>query len=256
MKRIAICILLFTLLLAFSPLALSASATKIMPHQQAVWDDGCIFTDAEISALDALAQELYGELGCGFVVITTLDFDSKAEFEIFGKGVDALYQGDYCAIVIFVPSYGGSFGALDDVLEFETYTSGSMTDRVSMNKLQRIMDHIEQDVKYGNAYNGVAQYFREMAEAHRIGKGPRALLIGAIVGLVAGGIMVLVIVIAYKRKSRSASYPLEEYTRLYLTVTHDTFLYRNVVRTARSNSSGGGGGGRSGGGGGRSGGRR
>ena len=92
--------------------------------------------------------------------------------------------------------------------------------------------------------------------AHRIGKAPRALLIGAIVGLAAGGIMVLVIVIAYKRKSRSASYPLEEYTRLYLTATHDTFLYRNVVRTARSNSSGGGGGGRSGGGGGRSGGRR
>jgi uncharacterized membrane protein YgcG len=256
MKRIAICILLFTLLLAFSPMALSVSATKIKLPQQAVWDEACIFTDAEISALDALAQELYGELGCGFVVITTFDFYSTAEMELYGKGVDALYQGNYCAIVIFVPSYSGGSGALDGVLEFETYTDGSMTDRVSMNKLQRIMDHIEQDVKYGSAYDGVAQYFREMAEAHRIGKAPRALLIGGVVGLAAGGIMVIAIVISYKRKSRSASYPLEEYTRLYLTTTHDTFLYRNVVRTVRNNGSGSGGRSGGGGGGGRSGGRR
>ncbi len=253
MRKVLSCILLFTLLFCLMVLPTEA---ETLPQKQAVWDDAGIFNAGEESELESLARRLYDERGSGFVVITTLDWYSDAESELYERSIPSLYGGDYCAIVIFVSGYFTGSTSVSVPHEFETYTEGSMTSRVSDGKLQRIMDHIESDVKTGDTCQGVKQYFEEMASAHKVGKAPRGILIGAVVGVIAGLIMFLSVKISYGRQSRSPSYPLNENAKLYLTEEHDHFRNRFVTRTVRSSSSSGGGGRSGGGGGGRSGGRR
>ena len=58
------------------------------------------------------------------------------------------------------------------------------------------------------------------------------VLIGIIVGLVAAALSILGVVLAYRRKNRSPSYPLDQFTDLHLTEQADRYLYtRTTTRT-------------------------
>ncbi len=56
-------------------------------------------------------------------------------------------------------------------------------------------------------------------------------LISVAIGAAVGGIVVLIIVLRYRRKSRSPSYPLRDFTSLTLTREQDIFLGKSVVIT-------------------------
>ena len=63
------------------------------------------------------------------------------------------------------------------------------------------------------------------------------ILIGCIGGAVAAVSTAIGVVCSYKRKSRSAQYPLDRYASMKLTSRADIFLSRHVTRTKISSSS-------------------
>ncbi len=237
---VLLCILLFT------PTLTVLGGTPATP---AVYDGADLLTDEEEATLQALSDTLKEETdGAACVVITTFDFYSNAIFELEKCGVPETFAHDYAAVVIFV-SFSGT-------IEFETYTEGSMTSRISDGKLQTIMDHIEQDIKYGDVMQGISTYFHEMTDAHTAGHTGTFIIVGAVLGVVTFLAILIGVVVSYKRKSRSPSYPLSDFTQLYLTEESEHFRTKVVTVTHVSSSSGSSGRGGGGGGGGRSGGRR
>ncbi|MBQ1260955.1 MAG: hypothetical protein IIX96_02990 [Clostridia bacterium] len=114
-----------------------------------------------------------------------------------------------------------------------------------------ILDHedVYDNLKAGRIYEGIIGFLNVAAQelgtpaAHNA----RAITVAAVISLLIGGIAATVVVVKYKRKLKSPSYPLERYARLSVTHASDKFLTRNVTRVKIQSSSGGG---RSGGGGG------
>lgn len=58
------------------------------------------------------------------------------------------------------------------------------------------------------------------------------VLIGILVGLLAAVISIVGVILAYRRKNRSPSYPLDQFTKLNLSEKEDRYLYtRTTTRT-------------------------
>jgi hypothetical protein len=144
-----------------------------------------------------------------------------------------------------------------DSYYYDIYTYGTAYTRLSDSDIDYILDHesVYDNIKSGRIYEGILGFI-EVASG-RLGtvseENTKTLVIAGVISLTVGGIIALLVVISYKRKLKSPSYPLEKYARLNLTHRTDTFISRNVTRVKiqTSSSSGGrSGGGRSGGGGG------
>ncbi len=246
-------LLLSSLLL---PVMASAEETRV------VYDYADHLSVEEEASLTALAEKYRASLGKNRVaVVITDDYYSDAETEARNLGFTS--RSDSCFIlVVFLPqAHYHTYG-------YETYTLGDMSRFISDSDYKKIDldDEMYTAIKSGRVYDGCTRFLtlvgEESAEISSRKLGRVLLIIGIslLLGGVAGALSVFLVWRSYNRKSRSTSYPLNDFTRLNLTVERDLFINKTVVRTRISTSSGGGrsggGGGFSrGGGGGRSGGR-
>lgn len=182
------------------------------------------------------ARELLG--GADIVVIVTDDFDSDVKTQLARHGY-ASSDKDVIGLTVFCSG---------TTYEFDIGTWGSMSDTLSVKRLNQIMDVIEADVKAGRLFEGACKFVDATAEqyAKAIKKQNRnpflvALPVALVIGVVAGGVAVLCVVFSYRKKNRTPSYPLDRFARLYLSVERDVFLGSSVVKTkiVQSSSSGG-----------------
>lgn len=137
------------------------------------------------------------------------------------------------------------------VYYYELYTYGAGWDLISDYDADYILDYddVFYSIKGGELVDGISAFTSvttdvivENRESERIS----AIVWPIVIGLLAGGGAVIFVVVKYKRKLKSPSYPLSKYATLNLTYSDDSFLGSNVTRT-RINTSSGGGGGRRGG---------
>lgn len=248
-------ICLLTVLLLSLTLVFAASADSAPYDERVVYDNnGLLNPDEEAEIRQAVAGVRPLIEDASVVVICASDFDSTAEQELAKLGYDSP-SDNVAGLVIF---------ASGSKYEFEIYTYGNMTRYISNSKIDDINDAIISDIHAGRFLKGAKTFVSMISAAYadgiptpmRVSTKVVIVIVAALVsGLLAGGIPVLVLIFKYRKKNRSASYPLNEYTRLYLTNQKDEFMYHTVTKVkVVSSSSGGSGGGHSGGGG-RSGGR-
>lgn len=223
------------------------------------WSYTTPLTDAEISDLSALAAGQSDRVGnTDFLVVFAADWTSDAETELRRNGYSSAKQNVIGLVIWF---NGAKY-------ETELYTYGDMSRYINDNAIKTLKSEVDADAKAGRLYEATRTLIVRSAEMMAKGKlenPPRtrgqqvllSLVIGLISGTVAGGIAVLIVVLKYRKKNRSASYPLEQFANLTLTLERENFLYHTVVKTPIStgSSSGGGSGSGGGGGGGRSSGR-
>lgn len=215
------------------------------------WGDAPL-TEADVAALTALAAGQTDKVGnTDFLVVFASDWESTAKEELRDNGYSSRRQN---VIGLVVWNNGARY-------ETELYTYGDMSRYITDAEIQTLKSEVDADAKAGRMYGAVETLIVRSAEMLAAGKAanpPRtigekvrlSLILGLVAGAVSGGVAVLIVVLRYRKKNRSASYPLEQFANLTLTLERDIFLYNTVTKTAIPTSTGG----RSGGGGGHSGG--
>ncbi len=252
---------LLLLLMLGALLSFSAAATPAA-ELTTVYDYANVFSSEEEAELNLLAEGYQSKLVEGnILIVITDDFRSNAEAEAEKLGFSS--RSDSCfLLVVFVDD--------NRIYEYETYTLGDMSRYISGSRYSAIdLDSMLYNrIKMSNKndlYLACERFIYLAGEEMLLVPGRQTarifiiLGVSLLIGLAAGGIAVFLVWKKYNKKNRSASYPLQDFTRLNLTVQRDAFLGKTVVHTRISTNSGGGRSGRGGfsrgGGGGRSGGR-
>lgn len=138
---------------------------------------------------------------------------------------------------------------------YELYLFGEADRRIDYSESDRILDNpdVYDNIKSENFKEGILEFLLSTKKAY-LGKYQEpfyeTLLISFLIAVSIALLVCGVVVYSYKRKLKSASYPLDRYASLKLRSSHDVFLGSNVTRTRINTSSGSRGGGSRGGGGG------
>ncbi len=140
---------------------------------------------------------------------------------------------------------------VDSTYYYELYTYGDAYSLISDSDADYILDYddVYYSIKGGQLANGITAFVSVCSEtitSNRESARASAIIWPIVIGLLAGGIAVVCVIVKYKRKLKSPSYPLSKYATLNLTYSDDSFIGSNVTRV-RINTSSGGGGGRRGG---------
>ena len=243
--------LLATILCLLCGLTLSVSAGR--PYY-AIYDSAGLLDYEEEQAIKEKSTAAMQEAEMGDVEINII-ITPHSEYDYS----DAIYSTrvlsesqDMILLVVY-------YSETRHYYEYEVVTFGEAQRAISMTRQNKISDAIYDDVKAGRLTEACEEFITLSAHAYRTEmeiRVPRAIAIGVIAGAVGALIAVLVVVLSYRKKKRSASYPLKEFTDMHLTVANDVCTGRTVTKVRLSSSSGGSGGGSRGGGGGRSSGRR
>ena len=148
------------------------------------------------------------------------------------------------AIILWVYHDGSAY-------RYDMYKFGDAQDYINASAVDRILDDpsVYNNIKGGRIADGCRSFLTAADQAYRHGKAmrvPRSIGIGLLVGAIAGGVAMLIVVIVYHRKQHGEIYPLDRYARLNLTLCQDRFIGSYVTRVRVNNSSSSGG--RSGGG--------
>lgn len=138
---------------------------------------------------------------------------------------------------------------------YELFTYGDPHGKINDTEAERILDDstVYNEIKWGDVDRGVLRFI-ELSEKAYTGILQESVLktvvISMALAMVIAVIPVVITVVKYKRKLKSAVYPLERYARLDVDGNQcsDAFIGSFVTRTRINTSSGGGS--RSGGGGG------
>ena len=155
------------------------------------------------------------------------------------------------AIILWVYHDGSAY-------RYDMYKFGAAQDYINASAVDRILDDngVYGNIKGGRIAAGCRAFLTaadgeytkavEKEARYEATRVPRSIGIGLLVGAIAGGIAMLVVVIVYHRKQHGEIYPLDRYARLNLTLCQDRFIGSYVTRVRVNNSSSSGG--RSGGG--------
>ena len=217
-----------------------------------VQDNAGMFTSAEIQKINSYIASNWTNPDFDIYVVTTDDITYDADDFRYEQGV-----GKNIVILVLIDNYDRNY---------DFYTYGDATRAISDREVDLILDHssVYNNIKSGRFYDGVLGVIKQTnkyvkSDGDSLGaRFVSCLGIGAFVGITVAVIWGICIITSYKKKQRSASYPLERYARLDLKRRDERFIGVYKTRRLIQSSSGGGsrGGGRSsGGGGGRRGGR-
>ncbi len=247
------CVLVLSVCLLMTP-----TLAKSEKSSQVIYDYANIIDDTEEARLTALAESYHKRVGDNrILVVTTSDYDSSAEAEARKLGYTS--RSDSCFLLVIFASSARDY-------EYETYTLGDMSRFIS-NKTYHAIDtdgNMYVSIKSRNAVDGAERFITLAGNAAlgienaRITRVWIVVGVSLLIGVIAGVVAAVIVRSRYRKKNRSASYPLNEFTSLNLAVNRDVFLGKTVITAyiPRNNSGGSRGGGFSrGGGGGRSGGR-
>ncbi len=244
-----LCILVLSLCLTCA-LALSVSAGT--PYYMIFDDAGLLEYSQEESikenGLAAMREANMGDVEINIIITPHFSYsysDAMRNTHILTEDQD----------MILLVIYWDSFR---DYYEYEVVTFGKAQRAISNARQDDIADAIYSDVKAGRLAEACSDFMRLSAEAYRTEmeiRIPRIVGISLGAGALGALIAVLSVVLSYRRKKRSPSYPLKEFSQMTLTLSDDICTGRNVTKVRLSSSSGSSGssGGR---GGGRSSGRR
>ena len=135
---------------------------------------------------------------------------------------------------------------------YELYTYGDAYALISDSDADYILDYdgIFFSIKGGALAEGIrcfATVTSDVISSSRKSAKMSAIIWPIVIGIAVGAITVVCVVVKYKRKLKSPSYPLSKYASLNLTYSDDSFIGSNVTRVRINTSSGGGGGRGSGG---------
>ena len=242
-------LILLVVVLSVLTCAMPVFAANLNGHVQ---DNAGMFTSAEIDKINSYIASNWTNPSFDIYVVTTDDITYDADDFRYEQGV-----GKNVVILVLIDN---------NARNYDFYTYGDATRAISDREVDLILDHssVYDNIKSGRFYDGVLGVIKQTNNYVKSnGDSFGALFvsylgIGAFVGITVAVIWGICIITSYKKKQRSASYPLERYARLDLKRRDEHFMGSFVTKRVIQSSSGGsrGGGGRSsGGGGGRRGGR-
>lgn len=236
MKRISSFLILTVLLILSLSVTASASSDDA---KRTVYDRAGVFTQSEISDIEAAAEKYYAKSYASFYVVT----DTSA-IPSYSDGDDFLREygisGD-CIVLIITDNYAKNYNI---------YPYGRCYSKISDEEYNRILDDsgVYGNIKSGRYASGAVRCMELSEIACRSNVG--GYVAGALITVtIITGIFVGITVYSYRRKLRSEKYPLDRFASLDLNLKRDDFITKFVAVTViRSESSSGGRGGSRGGG--------
>ena len=244
--KIALSIIVLVIVVSASALSVFAAET-----QKYVFDNADFLTDAEELALEEQAKNLSERCGAKFII--------ACKYSNYYEGDWILQENDLSdnddIIMLIITTSGGEY-------YYDLYTYGNAYSKITNVEINRVLDNSEvyPNIKGGELYMGLSAYMICAEKAYTSflwAEFGDLLTVGIFAAVVTFVIATVVIISSYKKKQKSAQYPLDRYTKMDLVHSDDRYVRSSVTRVrVNSSSSGGGGrGGRSGGGGGHRGGR-
>lgn len=245
MKKTVFFVLILTLLTAFCLPAFAAEAGVT------VKDSAALLSDEEKASVAAALSD--PAEGVRYYIVTGKESSAPSDSEV----IRALgFTKDDAVVILWIRQVGS-------VYYYDLYTFGAADGYFSDSAVDRILDDtaVYNNLKNGRIAAGAQAFLRladaqckkgvEKAAARARRKPLRVVLVGLIVGSLAGFIAALGVFFSYRKKQHGESYPLDRYAKLHLTDRRDVFVGSYVTRVRVSDSSsgrsGGGGGGFSGG---------
>lgn len=228
------------------------------------YDNADLFTASEEAEIAKAAEEILESSGVLCVILTDYGIGN------INRSLPEYANGEEDMVLLAIDMSAREF----DLYQYNS-VSGDSAFRISTGESDAILDGILPEMKNG-AYADAAMTFLRMTEEafnngvwfspDDVGKDYDyvsyeedvsvwdAVLGSMLVGAIAGGITVLCVRGAYKRKVHGDTYPLGQFVDFHLVENTDTFLTKSIIVTRipdpPSGSGGGSGGHRTGGGGG------
>lgn len=136
-------------------------------------------------------------------------------------------------------------------IHYDMFTFGNAWNYISDAEADRIIYHkdVYNNIKSGKILDGTLAFLKYSEKAyngHLAMPLRNIIIISIICGLIVSIIVCALVIIKYKTKLKSASYPIEKYAKLKLKEKQDIFLGSSISKTrvqSSSSSRGGGGGG-------------
>ena len=137
----------------------------------------------------------------------------------------------------------------DGVYYYEIMPDDTSETGITEKEIQKILDNdkVYDNIKSGKLYEGIDAFIAlsEKAAAGTLRNSFKkviipSLIIAAVISLISS----VTVVVIYRRKLHSASYPLDRYANLNLITENDVFINKTVTRVRVNNSSSSSGGGR------------
>lgn len=242
MKKLIIISLSLLLVAAFMLPAAAQSAGII--------DGASLLTPAEIGRISAAAVDANGL--CFYLVTQRVSSRDDIPSDNRMESICGITQND-AAVVLLISVVGSSY-------YYDMYTYNDADDMFSNSDVDTVLDAplVYNNLKTGNIEAGALAFFGECSkisttyaekQAAKERRAPLvAVILGVVLGALAGGGAVLGVFLYYRKKQHGDSYPLDRYAKLHLTDAQDRFVGSYITRTrVQSNSGGGGGGGSRGG---------
>ena len=233
-KRIFIPLTILTVLFVLLITSVGAAATT-----QRVYDSIDRLTATELASLESKLAE--AELECDVPIRVYIGGEfSPSERDVL-RAVN-MTDEDNVIILSIECVYGEYY--------YELFAYGEGYVYLSVNAYDGILDSdsVYGNIKSGRIYDGAvgfAQLSADYVNEGRFSSLLTVIVVAVVLGLIAGGVFFGVTLYRYKRKLKSAVYPVSNYASLELSHSSDNFIGSYVTRTrvSSSSSSGGGGGG-------------
>lgn len=212
-----------------------------------VFDDADIFTESEIENIEDAISEITNDQ-IAYVIGTTdrhyYDREQLADAFCDKHGISQHRNLVLLIIDMSDPSE----------VHYDMYTYGNAWDKISDAEVDRIIynDNVYDDLKTGEFLSGTLSFLELSGKAydgHLSMNVGTVALIAVISGVIAASITCACVIVKYKTKLKSASYPIDKYAKLDLRDKRDIFLGSSISKVRVQSSSGGSRGGGGGGGG-------
>ena len=229
--------ILVTLLLSTIVLPLFAVETEY----EYVKDREALLTDAERRSVNAAAEQAFNETGARIYIITV--HQDYYDGEIFCREY-GLSESDPIIILIV--------NTIETPVALDLITFGDSYSKISDKEAKRIYrrDEIRGNMNQAKYYEGALGFVkcaRKAYSGHLAASTGKIITISLLLGASVAFITCFCVCAHYKKKQKSANYPLEHYTNMELTVREDVFLGSHVSRTLIDTGSSGSGSSSSGG---------
>lgn len=240
----------------FTLVMILLSGMTVFAETGHVYDDGMLFTDAQVSELEAMVITAEGQTGWEFYLVTTDDAEGKTATE---------YADDFFDTHSTIPD--GVCILIDmDNREIYLSTAGDAIYYLTDSRVESVLDDGYDYVAGGDYYqcmvamtNGVLDYYDRGIPSNQYtydtetGKVIRnrsitggEILFAVIIGIAVGVIIFVAVIGKYRLKWGGYKYDYRQFGKLNLTRKEDQFINQTLThRRIETSSSSGGGGGRS-----------
>lgn len=251
MKIKTIALFLITIVCITMAFAITSSAYTVGTNACITDKDGYV-NDADEVSLDRKLREAEERTGVAFRVYVYEYSSYTGYVDMYDYEREMGESFDDLILLVISYEYGTYY--------YELFTKGAPHTDITDKEANRILDNkgVYDNIKSGKLYEGIDEFITlaEKAASGKLRNSFKKVFVPSLIISLAVSVGASVFVFfKYRKKLHSASYPLEKYASLNLSVSDDKFITKTVTRV-RVNSSSSSGGRSSGGGGGGSRGRR